>query len=101
MTVLHFDCQYLLILFSIPLKLFGFDHCKVIVPNCTKKLCEKVPTVRVIKKMTKLSSPLISLAVLGVPHLKPVTRAPYKNASSLCQTTNFPPLFSVAPASSI
>jgi hypothetical protein len=29
MTVPHFDCQYLLIMLSIPSKLFGFDHCIV------------------------------------------------------------------------
>jgi hypothetical protein len=50
MTVLHFDFQYLLILSSNPTKLFGFDYYIVILPNCGKKLCQKLLSVRVTEK---------------------------------------------------
>jgi hypothetical protein len=50
MTVVHFDCQYILIPHSNPTKLFGFDHCIVILPNYGKQICQKMLTVRVTEK---------------------------------------------------
>jgi hypothetical protein len=56
MTVLHFDCQYLLILLSNPTKPSGFNHSVVILPNCGKKLCQKMLVVRVTENFRAVQS---------------------------------------------
>jgi hypothetical protein len=56
MTVLHFDCQYLLILWSNPTKPTGYNHSVVILPNCGKKLCQKMPVVRVTENVRAVQS---------------------------------------------
>jgi hypothetical protein len=52
-TVLHFDCQYLLILKSNPTQPSGFV---VILPNCGNKLCQKMLVVRVTENVRAVQS---------------------------------------------
>jgi hypothetical protein len=69
MTVLHLDCQYLLILKSNPTKPSGFNHSVVILPNCGKKVSQKMLVVRVTENVRAVqSSYYSSCPCLGSPN---------------------------------
>jgi hypothetical protein len=67
MTVLNFDCQYRLILYSNPTKPSVFDHCIVITQIVDKNYAKKCLESELQKNVR--ASPLITLAVLGLRYL--------------------------------